>query len=192
MGKEINYLERRKKSGFFFSLDSFMGLILFILTLALVYSFFIGSHSLEQEFFISEDFLNIFTNVKVSDIDTSRYSGIKCLIDNNIIKDTNLIILEEASILQEKNKDYAKYFITDLTYQNPASNPVVVPPECSSVDPFPTDKGLVPVQYDIDILLPVSVYEKTTSDVSTAVLTRQRLISKPETPTTSSTTSTTL
>ena len=172
MGKEINYLERRKKSGFFFSLDSFMGLILFILTLALVYSFFIGSHSLEQEFFISEDFLNIFTNVKVSDIDTSRYSVIENQINTNVIKDTNLLLVEEVSILYNQNPQDSKDFINNLVYED-----------------IVTKKGLIPIQYDIDLLFnKLSLYPEKNADTSSAVITRQRLVSIPLTTTTTTTT----
>lgn len=187
----------KNKSGFFFSLDSFMGLILFILTLTLVYSFFIASHSLQQEFFISEDFLNVFTNVRVGDLDTARYPGIQCLISNKKIDDTSLSIIDETSILYDKDilnepdTIYTKYFLTDLTNQNPSSTVTPIPtdltsPPCSEL---PKDKGLIPVQYDIDVLVDLnnpdlSVFGKTGSDKSASIITRQRLVSRPSETTT--------
>lgn len=185
MEKMTEIKSGKNKKGFFFSLDSFMGLILFILTLTLVYSFFIASHSLQQEFFISEDFLNVFTNVRVGDLDNIRYTGINCLIGQNKIDDTNLSIIEGISILYDKDKDAVKYFLTDITYQNPNTNQITY----TGCPNLPTDKGLIPIQYDIDISIVSdqnTIFEKTNENAP-SILARQRLISKPQTTTTTTT-----
>ncbi len=172
----------KNKKGFFFSLDSFMGLILFILTLALVYTFFIATHSLQQEFFISEDLLNTFSNVKIGDLDNIRYTGINCLIGKNKIDDTNLSIIEGISILYDKDKDAVKYFLTDITYQNPSSSEI----KYAGCPNLPTDKGLIPIQYDIDISIlsdQSTIFDKK-NEKAPSILSRQRLISKPQTTTT--------
>jgi len=158
----------RKKEGFFFSLDSFMGLILFVLTLAMVYGFFVSSHSLHQEFFVSEDLLNIFTNIKIDDLDlTNKYQTIDSQVWDGKIKDSSLLLIEGISILNDQNNQDAVDFFNDLVYNNPVAK-----------------TGLVPVQYDIDVIISDSSLLGADSQNARSILARQRLISKPVTTTT--------
>ncbi|MAG47210.1 hypothetical protein CL617_01275 [archaeon] len=181
---ETNNIGNRKESkrGFFFSLDSFMGLILFVLTLAIVYSFFVATHSLQQEFFISEDLLNVFTNVKIDELDLSKHLGISALIPTTI-ENTDVLLIEEIFILYDKDQaenpvtTNSETFVTDIVtdeFNVPSNN-----------------NRLVPVQYEINVLLQDAldpnkdnlIYSDLEDPDSRSSITRQRLISEPVTTT---------
>ena len=95
------------KKGFFFSMDGFLALILFALFLSLIYSFFISVPRLEQPFYFSEDILDVFSEVKVSELDLNSYPNIQGMITNDVINNTNKTIFEVLSDFQLNNHDIA-------------------------------------------------------------------------------------
>ena len=95
------------KKGFFFSMDGFLALILFALFLSLIYSFFISVSRLEQPFYFSEDILDVFSEVKVSELDLNSYPNIQGMITNDVINNTNKTIFEVLSDFQLNNHDIA-------------------------------------------------------------------------------------
>ncbi|MFH1209812.1 MAG: hypothetical protein V1663_03415 [archaeon] len=62
------------KKGFFFSIDAFFALILFVLIIMLVYSFFINVGSLRQQYYFSEDLFNVMNSVKIKELDETNYT----------------------------------------------------------------------------------------------------------------------
>ncbi len=56
------------KKGFFFSLDAFFAIIIFILMLVSVYGYFINTQELRQQYFFSEDLFDIFINTKMEEL----------------------------------------------------------------------------------------------------------------------------
>ena len=84
-----------KKNGFFFSMDAFLALILFGTFLALIYSYYVGNPKLDQPFYFSEDVLDVFSNVKINELDLNQYPEITKLINNNIITNQDKTIFED-------------------------------------------------------------------------------------------------
>lgn len=141
------------KKGFFFSMDGFLALILFALFLSLIYSFFISVPRLEQPFYFSEDILDVFSEVKVSELDLNSYPGIQGLMASNAINNTNKTIFEVMVDFKVNNHDIAnsRDLVSDLI------------------------TGIVPEQYGFGIDFGnYSVYEKTKN--VTNLVSRQRLV----------------
>ena len=59
------------KKGFIFSFDSFLALIIFTLFTLLIYLFFVFSSPTTQQYYFSEDMLNVLQNVKISELQSS-------------------------------------------------------------------------------------------------------------------------
>ena len=83
------------KKGFFFSLDSILALILFGVVLAGIYSFFLVTHSIDQQFYLSEDILNRFSTVNVGELDLTKYPEIQKMVAEETIKDMEVTLIEQ-------------------------------------------------------------------------------------------------
>ena len=104
------------KKGFFFSLDAFFAVIIFTLILVSVYSFFINTQELRQQYFYSEDILNIFTNKRMENLQiVDTYPDLIELKQYGLIQ--NLTIIEEISYLQSKGyTNYSQRIFYNLTH----------------------------------------------------------------------------
>jgi len=71
------------KKGFFFSIDAFMALILFVLIIMLIYTFFIGVGTLRQQYYFSEDLFTVMDNVKINELDEDNYLTLYDIEDLN-------------------------------------------------------------------------------------------------------------
>lgn len=91
------------KKGFIFSFDSFLALIIFTLFTLLIYLFFVFSSPATQQYYFSEDMLNVMQNVKISEIQSS-YPGIEEMVINGKIKDPEASILEQLLTFELENK----------------------------------------------------------------------------------------
>ena len=141
------------KKGFFFSMDGFLALILFALFLSLIYSFFISVPRLEQPFYFSEDILDVFSEVKVSELDLNSYPNIQGMITNDVINNTNKTIFEVLSDFQLNNHNIAdsQMLVNELI------------------------TGIIPEQYGFGIDFGnSSIYEKPKN--VTNLVSRQRLV----------------
>jgi len=85
------------KRGFFFSLDGFFALILFGVFLAMIYSYYLSAPSLNQQLYVSEDLLDVFSNVKINEIDLNAYTEVKRLVEQDVINNTDKTIFEVLS-----------------------------------------------------------------------------------------------
>src|SRR3989344_1100271 len=106
------------KKGFFFSLDSILALILFGVVLAGIYSFFLVTHSIDQQFYLSEDILNRFSTVNVGELDLTKYPEIQKMVAEETIKDMEVTLIEQIVIFRENEGEEspsANLFIRDLT-----------------------------------------------------------------------------
>ena len=86
------------KKGFFFSIDSILALMLFGIVLTGIYSFFLTTHSIDQQFYFSEDILNRFSSTKVSELDLTKYPEVQRMISDGTIKNTENTLLEQIVI----------------------------------------------------------------------------------------------
>ncbi len=103
------------KKGFIFSLDSFFALIMFTLFTIMIYFFFIFSSPTIQQYYFSEDLLNVLSSTKISDLSPS-YVNINNMINNGTIKDTSSSVLEAIISLQaEGNTGAACLIFKDIT-----------------------------------------------------------------------------
>lgn len=87
------------KKGFFFSMDAFLALMLFVLIVALIYSFFINMGTLRQQYYFSEDLFNVMNGVEIGELDESYYTIIGSLDD----LDQNMTIMEQIATYRINN-----------------------------------------------------------------------------------------
>jgi len=149
-----------KKRGFIFSLDSFFAIILFVVVLVTIYTFFIRFSPSEQQYYISEDLLNLYSNIKIEDLDLNKYPNINSLIENNKLNDTSISIVEIVSTLKINSEVY-----NDIDY-------------ITSAESIITDlsQGLFTEEYDFSLYLGnTKVYGEEPLDIVN-LLARQRLV----------------
>ena len=141
------------KNGFFFSLDSILALILFGTVLAGIYSFFLVTHSVDQQFYFSEDILNRLSTAKISELDLTKYPEIQRMVSQAVIKDTESTLMEQIVFFRENEGEEspnALLFVDDIT------------------------KGMIPEQYGFSVDVNGEIFKKT-KDVNTLV-SRERLV----------------
>ena len=92
------------KKGFIFSFDSFLALIIFTLFTLLIYLFFVFSSPTIQQYYFSEDMLNVLQNVKISELELTSYPQINQMVINGKIKDPEINILEQLLTFELENK----------------------------------------------------------------------------------------
>ena len=142
------------KKGFFFSMDAFFALILFGTFLALIYSFYVGSPKLDQPFYLSEDVLDTFSNVKINELDLNQYPNTQKLITDGIITNPDKTIFEVLIELNSKG---------DTANSNVLVKDLV--------------EGIIPGQYGFSLEFDKKdVYNKDSSKQITNAIARQRII----------------
>jgi len=98
-----------QKRGFIFSYDSFLALIMFVLITLLIYFFFIYSVPTTQQYFFSEDLVNVLGSVKISELQ-ENYPEVNEMIADGRIKNTDSTVIEQMStFVLENNCDDARY-----------------------------------------------------------------------------------
>jgi len=105
------------KKGFFFSLDSFFAIMIFILILVSIYGYFFNTQELRQQYFYSEDVLDVFTKVKMGDIDFEAISSenLNLLNQWNFINQ-DLTVIEQVISLKDKGYiNYSQWIVNNLT-----------------------------------------------------------------------------
>jgi len=106
------------KKGFFFSLDAFFAIMIFTLVLVSVYGYFVNTQELRQQYYFSEDLFNIFTSVRMEEINLeSEYStGIKQLNDWGFIDMDMKLIDQVVALKNDGYSNYSEWIIRDMTY----------------------------------------------------------------------------
>ena len=139
------------RKGFFFSMDSFMALSMFVIILVSMYVFFISVKSLDQQYYISEDLFDVFSEVEINELEYSNYPYVSNLIAKGAINNTELTISEQI-IEFGLNEDYqnASILIEDIT------------------------GGLLPSQFGLSFELNNEIYSR--GQVRTALVSRSRLL----------------
>ena len=140
------------KKGFFFSLDAFMALSLFVLILISMYLFFINSSDLNQQYYFSEDLFDVFSNIKLEELELVKYPQIIMLSLGGGINNSNLSLSEiivDFSI--NGNSESASILIEDLT------------------------EGLVPARFGISFELEEEIFSR--GEERQALVARSRLLS---------------
>ena len=104
------------KKGFFFSLDAFFAIMIFTLILVSIYGYFVNTQELRQQYFYSEDILNIFTNTRMENLQiVDTYSDLIELKQYGLIQ--NFTVIEEVSYLQSKGyTNYSQRIFYNLTH----------------------------------------------------------------------------
>ena len=83
------------KKGFIFSFDSFLALVLFTLFTILIYLFFVFSTPVTQQYYFSEDIINVLSTTKISDLNLAEYPDIELMVNDGRITDTSSTIIEQ-------------------------------------------------------------------------------------------------
>lgn len=110
-----------KKKGFFFSIDAFMAILIFTVMIVSIYGYFINIHELRQQYFYSEDLLDIFINTHMNELDLSltNYPSIFALYSDNNDEvldnmDPSLTIMEQIVTLRNNNTAGASVAATTI------------------------------------------------------------------------------
>ena len=149
-----------KKKGFFFSMDAFLALILFGTFLALIYSYYVSNPKLDQPFYFSEDVLDVFSNVKINELDLNQYPVTNNLIATGVITNPDKTIFEVLIELNNKDPpdiDDSRVMVEELV------------------------SGIIPKQYGFSLEfnqdgIQDGIYNKDPSKQITNAIARQRII----------------
>ncbi len=105
------------KKGFFFSLDAFFAIMIFTLILVSIYGYFVNTQELRQQYFYSEDLLDIFINTKMSEIDIVEINNenLNQLNQWNMIN-PDFTIMEQVVYFNDKGySNYSQWIVNNLT-----------------------------------------------------------------------------
>lgn len=75
--------EKMTKKGVIFSLDAFMAVGIFLIAAVAIYVFVLSSGNLKQQYYISNDILNILQDIKVYELSPGKYPEIASALVNN-------------------------------------------------------------------------------------------------------------
>ena len=102
------FTEKIKKKGLFFSSDAFIALMLFVIVLLGVYSYVVVSSNMQQQYYLSEDLLEVFANVKASDLTDEKQAILQLLPVYNADSTISELIVQNPNEVSE--------IINGLTY----------------------------------------------------------------------------
>ena len=104
------------KKAFFFSMDAFFAVIIFTLILVSVYSYFISTQELRQQYFYSEDMFDLFINTRVGELKQfDEHINLQQLRQWNLIEE-NLTVMEQISKFQNLGyTNYSQWVFYNLT-----------------------------------------------------------------------------
>tara|TARA_Y100000034_G_scaffold88501_1_gene106240 strand:+ start:1035 stop:1481 length:447 start_codon:yes stop_codon:yes gene_type:complete len=105
-----------KKKGFFFSLDAFFAIMIFTIILVSVYGYFINVQELRQQYFYSEDTLDIFINTKMEEVTYIDEHYNLNLLDEWGLIDSDLTIMDQIIKLNDQGyPNYSQWIFYNLT-----------------------------------------------------------------------------
>jgi len=73
----------KQKKGVIFSLDAFMAVGIFLIAAVSIYVFVLSSGNLKQQYYISNDILNIMQDIKVYELSATKYPELAIVLINN-------------------------------------------------------------------------------------------------------------
>ena len=104
------------KKAFFFSMDAFFAVMIFTLVLLSVYSFFINVQELRQQYFYSEDLLDIFTTTKMGELNQLSDGNYLKQLDESGVIDRDLTVMEQMVTLTNQGyPEYSRWIFLNLT-----------------------------------------------------------------------------
>ena len=105
------------KKGFFFSLDAFFAIMIFTLILVSIYGYFVNTQELRQQYFYSEDVLDIFTNTRMSEINYQEIGNENLILLNdwNLINPDFTIMEQVISFNNQGYSNYSQWIVNNLT-----------------------------------------------------------------------------
>ena len=141
-------------------MDAFLALILFGTFLALIYSYYVSNPKLDQPFYFSEDVLDVFSNVKINELDLNQYPVTNNLIATGVITNPDKTIFEVLIELNNKDPpdiDDSRVMVEELV------------------------SGIIPKQYGFSLEfnqdgIQDDIYNKDPSKQITNAIARQRII----------------
>ena len=106
------------KKCFFFSLDAFFAVLMFSIILVSIYSFFINTQELRQQYFYSEDILDILVNTKMDELLLLQNPDYQIQsLDQQELINHELTIMEQISVFQNQgNSFYSEIIFQNLTH----------------------------------------------------------------------------
>ena len=104
------------RKGFFFSMDAFFAILIFTVALVSIYGYFINAQELRQQYFYSEDMLDIFSNVRMGEImEGGSYSDLNRLNTWNLINEDLTIMEQIISFKNQGYDNYSQWIVNNLT-----------------------------------------------------------------------------
>lgn len=108
-----------KKGAYFFVLDAFIGSIIIISAIVVLYSGFTSREQAERQFYAAEDFMGV---IEITQIRNYGYESgtIKTMITNKDITDTKLTLLQQlVTFYNDHNNANATAFAFELANRTP-------------------------------------------------------------------------
>lgn len=92
-----------KKKGYFFTMDSMLAMLMFVIIVMLIHLFYINSPPLTQLHYLSSDTIDLLSNTKIKDMDPSRY----CFVEGScggVFDDINseLTVIEQLKVYDDE------------------------------------------------------------------------------------------
>jgi hypothetical protein len=105
-----------KKRGYFFALDSILGLGVLVIGVFLIFSTYAFEQPKVQTSYYSEDLISYLANTKIKDIN-SKYSGIGGTLwkNGNITNEENTLLQQIGEFYEFKNWELLSNFTNDTT-----------------------------------------------------------------------------
>jgi hypothetical protein len=141
------------KKGFFFTTDGFLAIILFTVIILGLFSYYISAKSLTQQYYYSEDLLNIFSNVKISELDPIYYPSIQTILNQPEEYNSGNVIIQQINVFYEQNQELSAIeMVEELT------------------------TGLVPEKYGFGIIVKGEDVYSAGKENITALVSRQKIV----------------
>jgi len=104
------------KKGFFFSMDAFFAIMIFTMVLVSVYGYFVSTNELRQQYYFSEDLLDLFTKIKMSEMnEVDTHPDLSRLKQWDLIND-DLTVTDQVIYLKNKGySNYSEWIVNNLT-----------------------------------------------------------------------------
>lgn len=97
-------------------MDAFFAIMIFTMVLVSVYGYFVSTNELRQQYYFSEDLLDLFTKIKMSELnEVDTHPDLSRLKQWGLIND-DLTVTDQVIYLKNKGySNYSEWIVNNLT-----------------------------------------------------------------------------
>lgn len=97
-------------------MDAFFAIMIFTMVLVSVYGYFVSTNELRQQYYFSEDLLDLFTKIKMSEMnEVDTHPDLSRLKQWDLIND-DLTVTDQVIYLKNKGySNYSEWIVNNLT-----------------------------------------------------------------------------